>query len=67
MINNIQDQESRLFAVAYVLRAHNDYNRSCVLRAFAETKQQNAFFVVNLIQDAISSNCKFAISMMLTG
>ena len=61
MINNIQDHESRLFAVTYVLRAHNDYNKSCVLRAFAEIKQQNAFFVVNLIQDAISSNCKFAL------
>lgn len=60
MINRIQDQESRLFAVAYILREHNDYSQPCVLKAYAETQSQNAFFVVNLIQDAIHSNSEFA-------
>ena len=61
LINQIQNQESRLFAVAYILREHNDYSRPCVLDAYAETKLQNAFFAVNLIQDAIQSNSKFAL------
>lgn len=60
MINRIQDQESRLFAVACILREHNDYSQPCVLKAYAETQSQNAFFVVNLIQDAIHSNSEFA-------
>ena len=60
MINQIQDQESRLLAIAYNLREHNDYGQSCVLKAYAETKSQNAFFVINIIQDAIQSNSKFA-------
>lgn len=61
MINQIQDQESRLFAVAYILREHNDYSRPCVLKAYAETKLQNAIFAVNLIQDSIQSNREFAL------
>lgn len=61
MINQIQDQELRLFAVTYILREHNDYSRPCVLKAYAETKLQNAFFAVNLIQDAIQSNIEFAL------
>lgn len=61
MINQIQDQESRLLAIAYNLREHNDYGQSCVLKAYAETKSQNAFFVINIIQDAIQSNSKFAL------
>lgn len=61
MTNQIQDRESRLFAVTNVVRAHNDYSQSCVLKAYAETKQQNTFFVSNLIQDALKSNKKFAL------
>lgn len=61
MINKIQDQESRLLAVAYILREHNDYSRPCVLEAYAETKLQNAFFAINLIQDAMQSNSEFAL------
>lgn len=61
MINEIQNQESRLFAIAYILQEHNDYSQSCVLKAFAETKTQNSFRVVSLILDAIQSNSKFAL------
>lgn len=44
MINQIQDRESRLYAVAYVVREHNDYSQPCVLKAYAEAKPQNVFF-----------------------
>lgn len=43
MINQIQDRESRLFAIAYVVREHNDYSHPCVLKAYAEAKPQNIF------------------------
>lgn len=61
MINRIQDSETRLHAVANVLRAHNDYSTPCVLEAFTETKLQNTFFLIDLIQDAIKSNKNFAL------
>ena len=61
MINQIQDRESRLYAVAYVVREHNDYSQPCVLKAYAEAKPQNVFFTVHLLQDAIKSNKEFAL------
>lgn len=61
MMNEILNQESRLFAIAYILREHNDYSQSCVLKAYAETKTQNSFWVVSRILDAIQSNSKFAL------
>ena len=61
MIDQIQNHESRLLAVAYILREHNDYSRTCVRKAYTEAKSQNAFFVINIIQDAIQSNSKFAL------
>ena len=61
MINQIQDEESRLFAIAYVVREHNDYNHPCVLKAYAEIKPQNIFFTVHILQDAIKSNKEFAL------
>ena len=62
LTDQIQEQESRLYAIACILRKHNDYSRPCVLKAYAETKQQNTFFAVNLIQDATKSNIKFALN-----
>lgn len=62
LIDNIQDQESRLFAVVYVLREHNDYSNPCVLKAYEGSKPQNTFFVVNLILDAVKSNKEFALN-----
>ena len=62
MVDQIQDQKSRLHAVAYILREHNDYSRPCVLKAYTDTKEQNAFFAVDLIQDATKSNIRFALS-----
>lgn len=61
MINQIQDRESRLYAVSYVVREHNDYSQPCVLKAYAEAKPQNVFFTVHLLQDAIKSNKEFAL------
>lgn len=61
MTNQIQDRESRLFAVAHVVRAHNDYSRPCVLKAYIETKQENAIYIDHLLLDAIQSNLKFAL------
>lgn len=61
MIDQIQDQESRLYAIAYVVREHNDYSHPCVLKAYAEAKPQNVFFTVHLLQDAIKSNKEFAL------
>lgn len=61
MINQIQEQESRLFAIAYVVREHNDYSHPCVLKAYAEAKPQNIFFTVHILQDAIKSNKEFAL------
>ena len=61
MINQIQDRESRLFAIAYVVREHNDYSHPCVLKAYAEAKPQNIFFTVHILQDAIKSNKEFAL------
>lgn len=61
MINQIQDRESRLYAVAYIVREHNDYSQPCVLKAYAEAKPQNVFFTVHLLQDAIKSNKEFAL------
>lgn len=61
MIDQIQDRESRLFAIAYVVRGHNDYSHPCVLKAYAEVKPQNIFFTVHILQDAIKSNKEFAL------
>lgn len=61
MINQIQDRESRLYAVAYIVREHNDYSQPCVLKAYIETKQENAFYIDHLLLDAIQSNLKFAL------
>lgn len=61
MINQIQEQESRLFATAYVVRGHNDYSHPCVLKAFVEAKHLNLFFIVHILQDAIKSNQEFAL------
>ena len=61
MINQIQDRESRLYAVAYVVREHNDYSQPCVLKAYIETKQDNAIYIDHLLLDAIQSNLKFAL------
>ena len=61
MINQIQEQESRLFAIAYVVREHNDYSHPCVLKAYAEAKPQNIFFTVHILLDAIKSNKAFAL------
>lgn len=60
MINQIRDQESRLFAIAYVMREHNDYSQPCVLKVYTEAKSQNIFWTVHLIQDAFKSNKEFA-------
>ncbi len=61
MINQIQDRESRLYAVAYIVREHNDYSQPCVLKAYIETKPENAFYIDHLLLDAIQSNLKFAL------
>ena len=61
MINQIQDRKSRLYAVAYIVREHNDYSQPCVLKAYIETKQENAFYIDHLLLDAIQSNLKFAL------
>lgn len=61
LIDRINDQESRLFALAYTIREHNDYSKPCVLKVYAETKPENTLFVVSLIQDAVKSNSRFAL------
>ncbi len=61
MVNKIKDQESRLFAVAYILREHNNYNNPYVLKAYAEAKPKNTFFAINLIQDALTTYKDFAL------
>ena len=61
MTTKIQDRESRVFAVAHLVRAHNDYSRPCVLKAYIETKQENAIYIDHLLLDAIQSNLKFAL------
>lgn len=61
MVNEIENQDARLYAIAYILRRHNDYSKPCVLEAFAETKLHNTVFFVDLILDAIKSNRNFAL------
>lgn len=61
MINMIQDRVSRLFALAYVQRGHNDYSKTCVLAAYNELKPQNDLYRIDQIQDAIKTNVAFAL------
>lgn len=62
LIDEIKDQDSRLSAAAYLMHAHNDYDNPRVLKAYAETKTQNTFGAVDLVQDAIKSNKWFALN-----
>lgn len=60
LVNSIKDEDARLFSTAYVLRSHNDYSQSCVLKAYSEVRPQNTHFAVDLIRDAFQTNEKFA-------
>lgn len=60
LVKTINDKETRLFTIAYILRSHNDYRNDYVLKAYDETMPQNVHFAVDLIKDAFKTNEKFA-------
>lgn len=60
LANSIKDEDSRKFAVSYILRSHNDYCSPSVLKAYEESKPDNTHFEVQLIRDALTTNEKFA-------
>jgi len=60
LVKTINDERTRLFTIAYILRSPNDYRNDRVLEAYNETKPQNVHFVVDLIKDAFKTNEKFA-------
>ena len=60
LANSIKDEDSRKFAVAYILRSPNDYSSSSVLKAYEDAKPDNTHFEVQLIRDALITNEKFA-------
>lgn len=60
LVKTINDERTRLFTIAYILRSPNNYRNDRVLEAYNETKPQNVHFVVDLIKDAFKTNEKFA-------
>lgn len=60
LANSIKDEDSRKFAVAYILRSPNDYSNSSVLKAYEDAKPDNTHFEVQLIRDALKTNENFA-------
>ncbi len=62
MLDLIRDQESKLWAYSYVLRAHNDYSHVCVIHAYNSIRVQDMFLKVTLLQDAVQTNLNFALN-----
>ena len=62
LVYEISDNESRSFAIANILRSHNDYKNPIVLKAYNDAKPQNIHFAAELIKDAFQTNETFAFS-----
>lgn len=61
LLDSIKDEETRSFARAYVIRCHNNYRNSSVIKAYEEAKPDNIHHEVQLIRDALKTNQKFAL------
>ena len=60
MVQSIEDVNAKSFAVACLMREHNDYSKARVLQAFVETRKLNIYYMVDMVLDAVQSNENFA-------
>ena len=60
LIKEIKDEDSRYFAISYILREHNDYRNSHTIDAFNMVVERYPYFTAEHIQDMLLTNPSLA-------